>query len=113
MTTFSDRLAINWQLYWILLRRSMSELVKTFGLGKRWNGDRLNMQNDDSRKINLNSLDSADEENVSRSSSDEPLHEEELLRVTLYEEVPTIQSEVVVREKVQVRKIITQQTENS
>jgi Domain of unknown function (DUF2382) len=112
MTTFSDRVAINWRLYLILLRRSIREFVKTFGLREPLNGKRSTMQTDESSQMNFSESSSQKQENTSDLPLGNSPQTEEILRISLYEEVPDIQSEVVVREQVQVRKMIVQQSKN-
>jgi stress response protein YsnF len=112
MTTLGDRLAIKWQLYLILLHRFIKNLVKPFKSGKQLNGKRLTMQNSDSSKISIEES-SQQQMALNSPSIDNTLQEGQVLHIELYEEKTTIQSEVVVREKVQIRKLITQKTENS
>lgn len=51
--------------------------------------------------------------NEPNSNAENALSEGEVLRLELHEEVPTMNRENVIREKVQIRKIVTQNSSES
>ena len=59
-----------------------------------------------------NSSSSESTEAVSNSEAPLQLQSEEVIRIEIFEEIPTIHRETFVREKVQIRKVLTQETAN-
>jgi hypothetical protein len=117
------RLAIRGQLYLKLLHSSIDRWVAPFSAKNQIKGKCFNMSSHSPAETEVAQVEITESTggdlaapqavNPVFINQKSTLQDGEVIRVELYEEVPSIQTEIVVREKVQVRKVAFQQPADS